>query len=357
MELTPFIPLKLLRHSEKVQQMLAGERVYPISVEIDLSNICNHSCPWCSFNGFRQENWKSWDGARMLSLLGELAAVGVKSITFTGGGEPLVHQQAAEIFQRCADLGMQFGIVTNGRRLEGPVVDVIAKHAVFVRVSLDAGTTQTHQMLHATATPEYERILNNMGALRVLSALSRETQPTIGASFCVFDVNRHEIGMAAERVKTAGADYLEVRPVFPTEWRGGGFGNPLTEEHIDDARANLDAAKATYNGDGFRVIGMIERFDQVFNRAKDYESCHIGPLTTVINADGYIYHCCQQRGMPNFRAGSVLNAPFAEVWWNAQHQAMVDAIDISKCGPCRYDGYNRIVEQAFQADALHANFI
>jgi hypothetical protein len=36
---------------------------------------------------------------------------------------------------------------------------------------------------------------------------------------------------------------------------------------------------------------------------------------------------------------------------------MVDAIDITQCGPCRYDGYNKIVEQAFQGDALHGNFI
>jgi radical SAM protein with 4Fe4S-binding SPASM domain len=289
----------------------------------------------------------------MLSLLGELAAVGVKSITFTGGGEPLVHAQAAEIFQRCHDLGMQFGVVTNGRRLEGPVVDVIAQHAVFVRVSLDAGTTQTHQMLHATSLPEYERILHNMTRLREIAG----PRLTIGASFCVFDVNKQEIGLAAERVKIAGGNYLEVRPVFPTEWRGGGFGNPLTEAHIDEARENLEAAKDAHDGHGFRVIGLIQRFDQVFNRAKDYEKCHIGPLTTVINADGYIYHCCQQRGMPNFRAGSVLSQSFTEVWWNAQHQAMVDAIDISQCGPCRYDGYNKIVEQAFQGDALHGNFI
>jgi radical SAM protein with 4Fe4S-binding SPASM domain len=352
-ELTPFIPLKLLRHSEKVQHMLAGERVYPISVEIDLSNICNHGCPWCSFNGFRQENWKSWDGPRMLSLLGELAEVGVKSITFTGGGEPLVHAQAAEIFQRCADLGMEFGVVTNGRRLEGPVVSVIAKHATFARVSLDAGTPQTHQLLHATATPEYARILLNMQALRDAAG----PRLTIGASFCVFDVNKQEIGPAAAKVKATGANYLEVRPVFPTEWRGGGFGNPLTEEHIDEARSQLENAKAAHDSATFRVIGMIQRFDQVFNRAKDYEKCHIGPLTTVINADGYIYHCCQQRGMPNFRAGSVMDMPFSKVWWNAQHQAMVDAIDISKCGPCRYDGYNRIVEETFLRDAMHANFI
>lgn len=353
MELTPFTPLKLLRHSEKVQHMLQGGVVYPISVEIDLSNICNHGCPWCSYNGFRQENWKSFEGARVLALLGELAEVGVKSITFTGGGEPLVHQQAAEIFQRSADLGLQFGVVTNGRRLEGRVVEVLAKHASFVRVSLDAGTAQSHQLLHATAVPEYDRILKNIAALRTKAG----DRLTIGASFCVFDVNRFEISAAAARVKAAGGNYLEVRPVFPTEWRGGGFGNPLTADYVDDARLELENAQRITNGDGFRVIGMIQRFDQVFDKAKPYERCHIGPLTTVINADGFIYHCCQQRGMPAFRAGSVLNQSFKDVWWNAQHQAMVRSIDVTKCPPCRYDGYNQIVEEAFMQDALHVNFI
>lgn len=43
MELTPFSPMKLLRHSDKVRAMLDGGIVYPISVELDLSNRCNHS--------------------------------------------------------------------------------------------------------------------------------------------------------------------------------------------------------------------------------------------------------------------------------------------------------------------------
>jgi cyclic pyranopterin phosphate synthase len=353
MELTPFQPLKLLRHADKVNAMLAGEVVYPISVEIDLANICNHGCPWCSFNGFRQENWVTFPEARILTLLTELADVGVKSITFTGGGEPLVHKDAARIFAHTHDLGMQYGLVTNGRRLEGDVATVLAESAVFVRVSLDAGTAQSHQLLHATATPEYNRILLNMGSLRQRAG----DRLTIGASFCVFDVNRHEISEAAERVKAAGANYLEVRPVFPTEWRGGGFGNPLTEASIDDARDHLAAAKLAHDGAGFRVIGMIKRFEQVFDKTKHYDACRIGPLTTVINADGYIYHCCVQRGMPQFRAGSVLDKPFKEVWWNAQHQQMVADIDLSKCPPCRYDGYNQIIADAFLADQMHANFI
>jgi radical SAM protein with 4Fe4S-binding SPASM domain len=350
------MPMKLLRHSDKIREMLAGTTVFPISIELDLSNKCNHNCSWCNYNGFRQENWKSFDDARILSLLSELAEVGVKSITFTGGGEPLVHHRAADIFRHCAALGMQFGVVTNGRRMEGEAAEVIAKHATFVRVSLDAGTTQTHQLLHATPMPEYTLILKNIAQVVAL-AKDRTPPLTVGASFCVFDVNLGEISRAAERLKAIGASYLEVRPVFATEWRGGGFSNPLTGEHIAQAQTNLQAAKDTYDGDGFRVIGMVQRFDQVSETTKPFSKCRIGPLTTVINADGFIYHCCQTRGLPAFRAGSVLDTPFKEVWWNAQHRAMVDAIDVEKCPPCRYSGYLEIIEQAFLADGMHANFI
>lgn len=355
MELTPFSPLKLLRHAPTVERMLAGDVVYPVSVELDLSNICNHGCPWCSFNGFRQEHWQSFDTPRILLLLEELAEVGVRSITFTGGGEPLVHKHAEAILTK-ASQHFQWGLVTNGRRMEGNLAALIAAHATFVRVSLDAGSAQTHQLLHATAMPEYSRILKQMAQVVAL-AKDRATPLTVGASFCVFDVNRHEIGEAARRVKATGANYLEVRPVFPTEWRGGGFGNPLTEEHVADARANLEAAKAEHDGDGFHVIGMIRRFEQVADTSKAYSKCRIGPLTTVINADGNIYHCCIQRGMPAFVAGSVLEKPFKEVWWAAQHQAMVDAIDITRCPPCRYDGYNELIERAFLADAMHKEFL
>jgi radical SAM protein with 4Fe4S-binding SPASM domain len=289
---------------------------------------------------------------RVLTLLAELAACGVQSVTFTGGGEPLVHQQATEVFAHCHALGMQYGVVTNGRRLEGPVAREVAAHAVFVRVSLDAGTAQTHQLLHATALPEYEKILDNLKAVRAQS----ETL-TIGASMCVFDCNVDEIQRAARQVKAHGGNYLEVRPVFPTEWRGGGFARALSDENVARAKEAILAAREESDGDGFRIIGMVQRFDQLSDHGKGYDKCRIGPLTTVINADGHIYHCCQQRGMPEFRAGSVLEQPFAEVWWNAQHREMVDRIDVKECPPCRYDGYNRIISEALIGDAMHRNFL
>src|SRR4051812_4762993 len=71
---TPFTGLKLLRHGDRIEAMLRGELVYPVAAEIDLSNVCPHDCPFCSFGtngtgGYRQSNWQTFPTPRMLSLL------------------------------------------------------------------------------------------------------------------------------------------------------------------------------------------------------------------------------------------------------------------------------------------------
>ena len=356
--LTPFQPLKLLMHAEKVQAMLAGKTVYPIGVEMDLSNSCPHDCPFCSFGtsksqGYRQQNWVQFPTPRALTMIEELAEVGVQSITFTGGGEPLVHREAAAILEHAASVGIAFGVVTNGFNLKGPAQDIIAKHATFVRISLDAGTPETHQFTHGTATLQFHQILSNLRATREKAG----PRLTIGASFNVMDENWKEIYLAAKHVKDAGGNYLEIRPTFPTDWRGDGWGQALSDANVDYAKTEIAHARAHLDGDGFRIIGMIDRFDALATPKKRYEKCRIGPLTTVIGADGRLWHCCVQRGMEFFNIASVADKSFKEAWAEAQQRHMAETIDVSRCPRCRYDSFNTIIEQACLSDALHANFI
>jgi MoaA/NifB/PqqE/SkfB family radical SAM enzyme len=348
----------LLRHSERVEAMLRGELVYPISVEFDLSNTCPHDCPFCSFGtsqsqGYRQQNWVQFPTPRAVALLEELAECGVKSVTFTGGGEPLVHREAAAILEKAASLGLEFGVVTNGFNLKGAAQAVIAKHATFVRVSLDAGTPETHQFTHGTPMLQFHQILANIRATREKAG----ERLTIGASFCVMDQNWKEIYAAAKAVKDAGGNYLEVRPTFPTDWRGDGWGQALRVGNVDNAKTEIEHAKAHLVDARFQVIGMIERFDSLAAPKKDYTKCRIGPLTTVIGADGRLWHCCVQRGQEFFNIASVKDKPFREAWADAYARNMADSIDLSKCPRCRYDGFSTVIERAFVADQMHASFI
>lgn len=352
-DLHPFTPLKLLRHSNLVQQAEAGMWVAPVSVELDLSNTCNHSCPWCSFHGFRHEHWKQLDGTRVLGLLDEFAEIGVQSVTYTGGGEPLVHKRITEILAKTVEVGIQFGVVTNGTLLRDEVAGLCALHARFVRVSLDAGSEFTHQLLHATPKREYFQILENIRRVRADGGPAL----TIGVSFCVFDLNWQEIPQAVSAAKAAGADYLEVRPVLPTDWRGGGFSEVLSSENVSKTMDLIERVREDLNGDPFKVIGMARRFESLNRPGKPYRRCHIGPLTTVVNADGNVYHCCQQRGQPDFIVGSILEHSFRDIWLTPEHRALLARIDVSLCPTCRYDGYNELIEAEFEQDALHSRFI
>ena len=42
-----FSDFKILRHLERIQALLRGELVWPVTVEVDPTNHCNHNCIWC----------------------------------------------------------------------------------------------------------------------------------------------------------------------------------------------------------------------------------------------------------------------------------------------------------------------
>jgi cyclic pyranopterin phosphate synthase len=358
----PFNPMKLLAHADRVRAMLEGAPVFPVSVELDLSLRCNHGCSWCSFDGWRQANWINFPEPRALTLIDELADCGVMSVTLTGGGEPLVHEAAAAVMARLHARGLAWGLVTNGFRLNGVRAELVAEHATFVRVSLDAGTSQTHARIHNTGMKDFPIILENIRAVVGFSALRDSALPplTVGASFCVFDSNLREITQAAKLLKDAGANYLEVRPVYSTEWRGGRQDDQgISDANVAVAKAEIECARALCEDASFQIIGMVDRFEAVqsFRHRDFYSACRITDLSTVISADGQIYACCVHRGLKPFQGGSVLEAPFRDVWLSQQRRDMRDAINIDKCPKCRYVGLNSVIEGAIATDGMHHRFI
>jgi len=82
---------KLAAHSEWVSRYLATGSAYPITLEIDPGNKCPLDCPYCIWHAMRHS-----DAANatlkpdvLLRLVCEAHDIGVKSIIWTGGGEPL----------------------------------------------------------------------------------------------------------------------------------------------------------------------------------------------------------------------------------------------------------------------------
>lgn len=89
--------LKLLLNYKKVESILdvyRGTRkydpVFPISVEMHLTNACNLRCSWCTDKELMKKG-ASLSYEKVIELLDEFAEKGT-GVTLEGGGEPTLHK-------------------------------------------------------------------------------------------------------------------------------------------------------------------------------------------------------------------------------------------------------------------------
>lgn len=126
--------LKLACHSE-LGKYLEGEFVSPINIEISPSGVCNANCSWCFYrqnnNALNGLDKNFFDESRMLDLIGELAEMGVKSISWTGGGEPTLHPSFPKFVNCAKRAGLKQGLFTNALK----EINYDPTHFDWIRVS------------------------------------------------------------------------------------------------------------------------------------------------------------------------------------------------------------------------------
>jgi len=341
-ELSPFFSAKSLVHWDRIKKIAEGEIPYPVSAEIDPSNLCNHRCEWCMFKAFKQKHPDSLSEELMISLIKELKDVGVKAITFTGGGEPLMNSSTRTVMLYCKSLGIECGLVTNGGLID-KFSKTIGECCRFVRISLDAGSPETHKAVHNPASGlNYQEILEEMKSLK-----NAYPGLVVGASFLVCNKNYSEVYKASENVMKTGADYIQIRPVIQ--------GITLSQANV--AQAQIFKAKKKLESENFKVYGIMHRFSEVIDMEKRFTKCRATPLITNIGADGNVYICCQLRGNPKFIIGNIKEKSFREIWSSKKHKNVINSINIEKCPVCRYIPYNELIEKIAVKDDVHRNFL
>jgi len=341
MKLTPFDTSKVMFHYDRLESISTGNIPYPVTAEIDPSNLCNHNCIWCMYKEFKKSSPVNISRKDLLTVIAELAEVGVKSITFTGGGEPLCNPATPKAMNLCKYLGVQCGLVTNGGLIHKNLKR-IAHNCTFCRVSLDAGTKTTHDLLH---NPNYGRDFN--GILKDIKTLKTiNPNLTVGVAFLVHNENYREIELATKKVKNTGADYIQIRPVI----------QGITLSTASKAKELLKISYK-HSDDNFKVYGIMHRFNEIFDIKRRFRKCRTTPLIASIGADLNMYICCQLRGNPDYIIGNLKDNTFKEIWGSKQHKEIINSIDINNCPVCRYIPYNEIIEKTIINDSMHRNFL
>lgn len=348
---------KLFHHLDKLHQIrTTGKTTAPVNVEIDLSNRCSLGCQWCHFAhthtrgplaGKVDKPANSVSGGDLMDfdlamrIVMQLRTAGVKSITWTGGGEPTLYPRFDAAIAYAAALGMEQGLYTHGGHIDEERAARLKKYCTWVYVSLDECDAESYR-----ASKGIDKF--NAAGQGVARLALAEGPAVIGVGFLLHAKNYYRVGEMVTLGKVLGADYVQFRPTILYDQETP---NQLSEDTawLTDALVYLSEY-----ADAPGVIVDLERFRMYQSwQGHGYSTCHWSALQTVITPNGKVWRCLNKREHGDALLGDLSVETFADVWARAGGTCAVDG---SCRTMCRGHVPNLTLDSLMREPA-HRNFI
>lgn len=348
---------KLFAHLGTLAAIQRGERPAPINVEIFPSLRCGHGCNWCHYaythtrgplagkvdkpaGAIPGGDLLDWDLAK--SILRQLAEYGVKSVTWSGGGEPTQNKDFDNMVCYAASVGLEQGLYTHGSNIDTVRAALLKPVLKWVYVSLDECTPEKFK-----ANKGVNRFEKVLGGIRCLVAA--EGDATIGVGFLLHEKNVNDVHDMVRLGRSLGVDYMQFRPVIHYDQDDPGKMIEADTSWIQRAIGMMNA----YKGDTF-VIADIDRFRQYAGWIEHpYSTCHWSALQTAITPNGKVWRCTNKTEHPDALLGDLSVESFAEIWQRSGGSCAVDSGCRLMCKG--FTGGNQMLEGIF-ASQPHANF-
>jgi MoaA/NifB/PqqE/SkfB family radical SAM enzyme len=270
--------------------------------------------------------------SKVLEILEDMVALGVRAVTFGGGGEPTVHPDHCELFASARLRGLQVALVTNGERLRGRTQDVVSENMQWIRVSVDAATKETYARIRAVKADRFDAVLRNVSDI-----VSRRLRPSVGLSFIVTRDNYKEISAFATLARDIGVDNVRFAPIHNDE---PDYYGPLKAE-ISDSLAQARQVTAVRVYDQFASI-----LAELHRTGSERRTCYYQHFSGQICADLGVYTCCLTAHSRHGFIGSISDSRLVDFWHSASKKDRVSAFDARKCGYCRYHSQNDYIHGA-----------
>lgn len=336
---------KILKHLDRIGDWLKGKNPFAVTVELDVTNVCNHRCPGCC--GFAVPNSDSLDLEKIKDVIHQISALGGKGLIFTGGGEPLCSPHIYEAVKFANVHCLDVGLITNGSLLHRGDYRILLNNCKWIRVSLDSGSASMFKRTHGRC--DYHDILTNISNLISLRDNS-EYDCTIGIGYLT-GKGTSKMSDMKDFVRTAvrlGVDYAQFRPFLSYGKEDFHNFEPIDFDELKacgDGKVDVVTSEHKYN--------LILR-DQV---EREYRVCYGHQFATTICANGDMTICCHSRGIDCMKIGNIHEDSIHDIWNSEERRDAVEKIDLDKCPLlCRCDSFNKVLYDIKQ-DREHVNFL
>ena len=316
--------LKIFNFPEKVASFREGRITAPIYVRIKPTNRCSHGCRFCCYSdGTKRpkdvavEHLQSQMHADMrerdvmplakgIELLTDLAAIGTRAVTFSGGGEPLIHPDICAMMGLALAEGLSLSVITNGQALSGERAEILG-HASWVRVSMDYTSSAGMVASRHVSERAFDDVMANIQGF----ALTKNAGCDLGVNFIVTRYNFEHLCSFAATLKEAGVGNVRFSPVYVQNFRE--YHEPIADRVRDQLREISSFADATFSVNSTYVIDHPSKSpERLFKR------CLYAQTVPVVGADLGVYSCHNGAYSEKHRIGSIAGMSFREMWFSEE---------------------------------------
>lgn len=352
-----YTKMKIFHFKEKLDSLPkeTDEIMAPLHIRIKPTNVCSHSCWYCAYKADNLQLGKDMSRVdqipekKMVEIIDDLDDMGVKAVTFSGGGDPFYYPHLLKAVKMLSKTAIKFASLTNGARLEGEVAEVFAHRGTWLRISIDGWDDDSYSKYRKVPRGEFTKVMENMRNFKKLSG-----RCFLGVSIVVDKYNALHVSSLIERLKSVGVDSVKISPCIVSN--KGSENNTYHRPFFDEVRSQIAQAATRFSNEGFEINDSYHELDEKFN--KEYTWCPYLQILPVIGADLNVYSCQDKAyNLDEGLIGSIKMRRFSDLWYS-------DKANFFRINPslhcnhhCVSNGKNKLILEYLNTDREHSEFV
>ena len=211
-------------------------------MQVESAIACNLRCVMCPWRGITKNaqnrglmSQQVWEGIR--PYLSD-----VKSIDFTGGGEPLLQPKLEAWVAEAKNAGCETGFLSNGLLLrEDRLKGLLDAGLDWICISMDGATADIYNKIRKGS--DFDRVCENVGKL---AELRSGDIPKTMINFVLMEMNFHQVEDILRLAARLGVDqvnYKQCDVIRGEEGKGFGLFGPKETKEIRHLQKSLEKAK------------------------------------------------------------------------------------------------------------------
>ena len=346
---------KLVYHVSRVNDWLNGKTIYPVYMEISPSGACNHRCTFCGLD-FMEYQSRFLDTGLLKERLSEMGKLGLKSVMYSGEGEPFLHKEMSDLILHTKESSIDIALTTNGVLLNESIAEKILGYVEWVKVSISAATKETYWKIHRIKANDFDRVIQNMTMAAKIND-KNGYKCVLGMQILLLPENSHEVLDLAKLARDIGMSYLVIKPYSQhTQSKTNLYKEIKYEDYM-----HLEDKLREFNNDHFSVIFRVNSMKKWDEGKRNYERCFALPFWSYIDSGGNVWGCSVYLGDQRFLYGNIYKNSFKEIWEGQERKKSLrwveEDLDVSHCRVnCRMDEINRYLWE-LKDPPDHVNFI